>query len=112
MAVGEWEILARELSNENDRLRQDLLRVETILGNSVNRDRDAKDTAIMLAHIASNAIYWRDREIEDFKQWLLEQTGTVDLKAASAEIARAKSIQGQGSFHPVHNCDYVSYRHT
>lgn len=82
----EWEDFARELVNENDRLKQELARIQVVLINAVDRNPDKTDTAIVLARVASNAIYWRNREIESFKQWLLNETGTVDLEAASAEL--------------------------
>lgn len=62
--------------------------VRTILANAIDRDKSDNDTVIMLAHIASNAIYWRNREIEDFKQWLLTETGTTDLTEASNVLHR------------------------
>lgn len=68
--------------------------VRIILANAIDRDRNDNDTIIMLARIASNAIYWRNREIEDFKQWLLTETGTTNLTEASAELKRWRHCSG------------------
>jgi hypothetical protein len=81
-----WEDLARDVINDEDKVRD-------ILRNAIDRDRDSS-TPIQLAYIASNAIYWRNVEIERFKQWLLMETGTTDLNTASTELRRWRQLSG------------------
>lgn len=96
--------LAGEINQARNILARDLAYIKEVLSQAIDRDRDRdpKDTACSLANIASNAIYWRKREIEDFKQWLLRETGTTDLEQASAELRRWRLLSGLFHHHQEH----------
>lgn len=86
--------LAGEINQARNQLARDLAYIKEVLSQSLDRDRDPSDTPCQLANLASNAIYWRRREIEAFKQWLMNETGTTDLIQASTELRRWRQLSG------------------
>lgn len=86
--------LAGEINQARNILARDLAYIKEVLSQAIDRDRDARDTPCSLANLASNAIYWRNRELEQFKQWLMNETGTTDLVQASKELRRWRQLSG------------------
>lgn len=86
--------LAGEINQARNILARDLAYIKEVLSQAIDRDRDPRDTPCALANLASNAIYWRNWEIEKFKQWLMNETGTTDLAEASNQLRRWRQLSG------------------
>lgn len=51
------------LLTEFTRQREEIEQVRRVLAAALDRDKDPKDTVTALANLASNGIYWRDKQI-------------------------------------------------